>query len=165
MGMDQDDHSAECIVSCVKDDWPFVCPKGVQQSRNFWVVSWRWSDDPRLGREHLHRPCFVAHGFRLETPNQIFFFGGWLNMFSTTLHRSRCESPLRGLEGDRSERLPERLEDFFAQIKGGLGDHHLLGCHQGLSCEVIRKLLPDSYKHVIYICVICSYTIYMQYTV
>ena len=76
MGMDQDDHSAECIVSCVKDDWPFVCPKQVQQSRNFWVVSWRWSDDPRLGREHLHRPCFVAHGFRLETPNQIFFFSG-----------------------------------------------------------------------------------------
>lgn len=164
MGINQDDHSAECIVSCVKNDWPFVCPKRVQ-SRNFWVVSWRWSDDPRLGREHLHRPCFVAHGFR-ENPNQILS-GGWLNMFSTTLRRSRCESPLRGLEGNRSERLPERLEDFFAQIKGGLGDHHLVGCHQGLSCEVIRKLLPDSYKHVTYIYVICSYAIYiyMQYTV
>ena len=82
-------------------------------------------------------------------------------MFSTTLRRSRCESPLRGLEGNRSERLPERLEDFFAQIKGGLGDHHLVGRHQGLSCEVIRKLLPDSYKHVTYIYVICSYAIYI----
>ena len=100
--------------------------------------------------EHLHRPCFVAHGFR-ENPNQILSGGVAQHVFHHPTNCSRCESPLRGLEGDRSERLPERLEDFFAQIKGGLGDHHLVGCHQGLSCEVIRKLLPDSYKHVIYI--------------
>ena len=156
--MDQDDHSPECIVSCVKNDWPFVCPKRVQQSRNFWVVSWRWSDDPswiwcfsagpRLGT--FAPPMFCSTRISRK-PQPDFIRGVAQHVFHHPTNCSRCESPLRGLEGDRSERLPERLEDFFAQIKGGLGDHHLVGCHQGLSCEVIRKLLPDSYIHVIYI--------------